>query len=152
MKKELLWSFVVVIIFLAVTWYVSKNMPLPEVKESAQTTQNITGPDGSILKITDTIVGEGDEAVAGKTLSMNYVGTLLDGTKFDSSYDRNEPFSFVLGGGQVIKGWDQGIVGMKVGGKRHLEIPSSFGYGDTGYGPIPAKATLIFDVELLEVK
>lgn len=82
------------------------------------------------LQITDEKVGDGDEAVAGKTVSVNYLGTLTNGTKFDSSYDRNQPFSFTLGGGQVIKGWDQGVVGMKVGGKRKLVIPADLAYGD----------------------
>lgn len=105
------------------------------------------------LKIEDEIVGTGIEAVSGKTVSVNYVGTLTDGTKFDSSYDRNEPFSFTLGVGQVIEGWDKGVVGMKVGGKRKLIIPSSMGYGDSGIpGAIPGKATLIFEVELLKVE
>jgi len=85
---------------------------------------------------------------------VNYTGTLMDGTKFDSSLDRGVPFSFTLGAGQVIQGWDIGVAGMKVGEKRKLTIPSSLAYGDTGTpgGPIPPKATLIFEVELLGVK
>ena len=104
------------------------------------------------LSSTDEVVGTGDEAVAGKTVSVNYVGTLTDGTKFDSSYDRNQPFEFALGGGQVIKGWDQGVVGMKVGGKRKLVIPPDLGYGAKANGKIPANSTLVFEVELLSVK
>ena len=89
----------------------------------------------------------------GDTLRMHYTGTLVDGTKFDSSRDRDDPFEFVLGRGMVIKGWDQGLVGMCVGEKRKLTIPSDLGYGDRGSGAtIPGKATLIFDVELLEIK
>jgi FKBP-type peptidyl-prolyl cis-trans isomerase len=109
-------------------------------------------PDASGLQQTDEVVGTGDEAVAGKTVSVNYTGTLTDGTKFDSSYDRNQPFEFVLGSGQVIKGWDEGVAGMKVGGKRKLVIPPSLGYGAQAQGSIPANSTLVFEVELLSVK
>ncbi len=105
------------------------------------------------LKIEDLNVGTGLEAVAGKKVTVNYVGTLSDGTKFDSSYDRNQPFSFELGAGFVIKGWDQGVVGMKVGGKRKLTIPPDLGYGSAGIPPnIPPNAVLIFEVELLKVE
>lgn len=105
------------------------------------------------LKIEDLTVGTGDTAVAGKSVSVNYVGTLTDGTKFDSSYDRGTPFSFTLGAGEVIKGWDQGVTGMKVGGKRRLTIPSDLAYGDSGVsGIIPGGATLVFEVELLKVE
>lgn len=105
------------------------------------------------LKITDEKVGTGSAAVAGKTVTVNYVGTFTDGSKFDSSYDRNQPFSFTLEAGQVIKGWDQGVAGMKVGGKRKLTIPANLGYGAAGAPPvIPGNATLIFEVELLKVE
>lgn len=104
------------------------------------------------LQIVDEKIGSGAEAVSGKTITVNYVGTLTDGTKFDSSYDRNQPFSFTLGAGEVIEGWDKGFSGMNVGGKRKLTIPSSMGYGDSGIpGAIPGGATLIFEVELLKV-
>ena len=97
-------------------------------------------------------IGTGAEAVDGKKVSVQYTGWLPDGTKFDSSYDHNQPFSFVLGGGRVIKGWDQGVKGMKVGGKRRLTIPADLGYGSQGAGGvIPPGATLVFDVELQEV-
>jgi FKBP-type peptidyl-prolyl cis-trans isomerase FkpA len=109
-------------------------------------------PASGKLESTDLVVGTGDEAVAGKTVSVHYVGTLLNGTKFDSSRDRNEPFEFVLGSGQVIKGWDQGVVGMKVGGKRKLVIPPDLAYGDQAKASIPANSTLVFEVELLGVK
>ncbi len=103
------------------------------------------------MKIEDLTVGSGDEAVAGKTLTVHYRGTLVDGTKFDSSYDRNTPFQFKLGAGEVIAGWDQGFVGMKVGGKRKLTIPPELGYGDRSAGTIPPNSTLVFEVELLRV-
>ena len=106
----------------------------------------------------DTQAGTGKEATAGATAVVNYTGWLFDpaapaqhGAQFDSSKGR-DPFSFSLGGGQVIKGWDEGVQGMKVGGKRTLIIPASMGYGDTGAGPIPPNANLIFEVELLDVK
>lgn len=105
------------------------------------------------LQKDDTKVGTGTEAVAGKTVTVHYVGTLTDGKKFDSSRDRKEGFTFKLGAGQVIKGWDQGVAGMKVGGVRKLTIPADMGYGARGYPPvIPPNATLVFEVELLDVR
>lgn len=106
------------------------------------------------MEIEDLVVGTGAEATVGKVISVHYTGTLTDGTKFDSSKDRGEPFEFTLGAGQVIQGWDKGFEGMKIGGKRKLTIPASLGYGEAGTpgGPIPPNATLIFEVELLGVK
>jgi len=99
----------------------------------------------------DLVVGTGATAAAGDVVTVNYVGTLTNGTKFDSSYDRNQPFTFRLGAGQVIAGWDQGVVGMKVGGKRRLTIPPNLGYGSQANGPIPANSTLVFEIELLSI-
>jgi FKBP-type peptidyl-prolyl cis-trans isomerase len=105
------------------------------------------------LQYWDIKVGPGPVAAAGQTVKVHYTGWLTNGKKFDSSVDRGEPFTFNLGGGQVIKGWDEGVAGMKVGGKRQLRIPPQLGYGDRGAGGvIPANATLIFDVELLGVR
>ena len=102
------------------------------------------------LKFEDTKVGDGAVASQGQTVSVHYTGWLENGTKFDSSKDRNEPFEFKLGAGQVIRGWDEGVAGMKIGGVRRLTIPPQLGYGDRGAGGvIPPKATLIFEVELL---
>jgi len=104
------------------------------------------------LKYTDVKVGSGASPVKGKQVKVHYTGTLENGKKFDSSVDRKEPFTFVIGVGQVIAGWDEGVMGMKVGGKRKLIIPSKLGYGARGAGPdIPPNATLLFDVELLDV-
>jgi len=112
------------------------------------------------LKITDTKLGEGAEATAGHEVSVHYTGWLYDetflnhkGRKFDSSHDRNQPFDFQLGAGRVIRGWDQGVAGMKVGGQRTLVIPAHLGYGPIGAGEaIPPNTALVFDVELLAVR
>ncbi|HLE67393.1 MAG TPA: FKBP-type peptidyl-prolyl cis-trans isomerase [Burkholderiales bacterium] len=108
------------------------------------------------LIIEDVVAGSGDEALAGKTVTVHYTGWLLEGgkqgKKFDSSRDRNDPFAFPLGGGRVIRGWDEGVAGMKTGGKRKLTIPPALGYGARGAGSvIPPHATLLFEVELLKV-
>jgi len=105
------------------------------------------------LQYEDLEVGTGTEATIGRTVGVHYTGWLTDGTKFDSSRDRNQPFHFHLGARRVIAGWDEGVAGMKVGGKRKLTIPPSLGYGASGAGGvIPPNATLVFDVELLDVK
>ena len=106
----------------------------------------------SQIQSQDVVVGAGDVAVAGKEVTVNYTGVFTDGKKFDSSLDRGVPFTFKLGSGMVIKGWDIGVEGMKVGGKRVLIIPPQFGYGENDYGPIPGNSTLIFQIELLGVK
>lgn len=119
----------------------------PSADQKGPTSEDVTE-----LKIEDLTAGTGTEAVAGKTVTVHYTGWLTDGTKFDSSVDRGEPFAFQLGAGRVIPGWEQGVTGMKVGGKRRLIIPPDMGYGPQGTGPIPPNATLIFDVELLGVQ
>ncbi|HBP88380.1 MAG: FKBP-type peptidyl-prolyl cis-trans isomerase [Nitrospira sp.] len=105
------------------------------------------------LQYVDLVVGSGREAHVGETAIVHYTGTLTDGTKFDSSKDRNTPFPFPLGAGRVIKGWDEGVEGMKIGGVRKLVIPPQLGYGSRGAGSdIPPNATLIFEVELLDLR
>lgn len=104
------------------------------------------------LKVEELVVGDGPLADSGDTLTVDYVGTLSDGQVFDSSLDKNAPFTFTLGVGQVIRGWDEGLSGMRVGGKRVLTIPPDYGYGEVGVGPIPPNSTLKFEVELLNVE
>ncbi len=135
--------------------------PNPSLFTMANDSSSNTSPLGGSLKtettstglrITELAIGTGEEALEGKNVSVNYKGTLENGKEFDSSYGR-APFSFPLGAGRVIKGWDEGVAGMKVGGKRELTIPPSLGYGERGAGGvIPPNATLIFEVELLSVK
>ena len=116
--------------------------------ESVGQMQQVTTSSG--LKYTDLKVGDGAVAETGMVASVHYTGWLMDGTKFDSSLDRGQPLSFKLGGGRVIRGWEEGVKGMRVGGKRKLVIPSDLAYGDAGFpGAIPPRATLVFDVELV---
>ena len=105
----------------------------------------------SSLVIEDIVVGTGATAATGDTLTVHYVGRLQNGSQFESSYDLNRPYTFRVGAGQVIAGWDQGIPGMKVGGKRRLTIPPSLAYGNQQVGSIPPNSTLVFDVELLSI-
>lgn len=123
----------------------------PAAPASLDESRYTTTPSG--LKYADLQAGDGATAEAGKTVTVHYTGWLTDGTKFDSSLDRGDPFQFELGAQQVIKGWDEGVVGMQVGGKRQLVIPAGLGYGEQGAGRfIPPNATLVFEVELLDVQ
>lgn len=137
---------VLVVIFIGY-WFIVPNSK-PDSKPDSKPMQKITE-----LKIEDTLVGTGAEVKSGDTVVMHYTGTLVDGTKFDSSLDSGRPFETQIGVGRVIKGWDQGVPGMKVGGKRKLYIPSSLAYGERGAGGvIGPNADLIFEVELLSIK
>lgn len=108
-----------------------------------------TPTEPSLFRAEDLVVGEGVPATAGDTLTVHYIGTLDTGQVFDNSYDRGQPFTFRLGAGTVIQGWDQGVVGMRVGGKRRLTIPPALAYGSRGQSGIPPNSTLHFDIELL---
>ncbi|MBT1071984.1 FKBP-type peptidyl-prolyl cis-trans isomerase [Geobacter chapellei] len=126
-------------------------VPAFAAKDAPKAGKTVTTASG--LKYVDVVVGKGASPVAGKQVTVHYTGTLENGKKFDSSVDRKEPFKFTIGVGQVIPGWDEGVMTMKVGGKRKLIIPSKLGYGPSGAGGvIPPNATLLFDVELLDVQ
>lgn len=146
------------LVFVVIAIVVIKSEP-KKSSESQGTPDITTAPtqapvkDAEKLLIEDIKVGTGSAVKKEDVVTVNYKGTLLDGTKFDSSYDRNVPFVTKIGVGAVIQGWDEGMIGMKVGGKRKLTIPSKLGYGETGAGRlIPPHAGLIFEVELLEIK
>ena len=126
----------------------------PAAQDPATPPQGEATQDVTELKIEDEVVGTGAEATTGKQVTVHYTGWLTDGTQFDSSKTSGQPFSFVLGSGSVIPGWDQGVAGMKVGGKRKLIIPPALAYGEqgAGNGAIPPNATLVFEVELLGVE
>ena len=135
-------------------------IPMPENAESesaeaaaepASTPESTVTTTDSGLQYVDLVEGTGAVPRPGQTVYVHYTGTLQDGTKFDSSRDRNRPFSFRLGAGQVIRGWDEGLSTMRVGGRRQLTVPPDLGYGSRGVGPIPPNSTLIFDVELLRI-
>ena len=142
-KTSLILAGVVILVIVAVGFSIFRSTKINQIKTLE-----------SGLQIQDVVVGTGAAAVAGEMVTVNYTGTLADGKKFDSSYDHGEPFSFILGAGQVIRGWDEGVAGMKAGGKRKLTIPPELGYGNqnVGNGLIPPNSTLIFEVELLNAK
>lgn len=121
-------------------------------KSTGENLNQVINNSNNGLKIEDIKVGTGSAVKAGDTVVINYTGTLEDGTKFDSSYDHGQPFTTQIGVGQVIKGWDEGVVGMKVGGERKLTIPPDLAYGDQSVGSIPPNSTLIFDVSLVAIK
>jgi len=173
MKTILIVLVLVIIIGGGAWWYFKRQQPFetdisPDSSESAEEIPSSALPESSAretpvapasnvtnvtkLMIEEIKVGEGAEAKAGDTVRVHYTGWLTNSTKFDSSVDRGTPFEFRLGAGEVIKGWDQGVAGMKVGGKRKLTIPPDLGYGDRGAGGlIPPGATLVFEVELLAI-
>lgn len=157
-KKTIGIGIVILVLIFGYLLISNKQTKKEEVKESKLTENKMdtsvnTSTQSGKLIIEDLKVGDGKEAKSGDSVVMHYKGTLVDGTKFDSSYDRGEPFTTQIGVGQVIKGWDLGVPGMKIGGKRKLTIPSDLAYGERGTGSvIGPNATLIFEVELLDIK
>lgn len=152
--KIILSSLVIVLIvslsFGGVIYFnAQKNSKNDTTAKSSSEPSKIAGPEK--LLIEDLQVGQGVEVKQGDNITVNYAGTLTDGTKFDSSYDRNEPFTTQIGVGKVIPGWDQGMIGMKKGGKRKLTIPSDLAYGAQAAGQIPPNSTLIFEIEMLGI-
>jgi FKBP-type peptidyl-prolyl cis-trans isomerase len=146
-RQRLIAGGIIILVLAVIAFFVIKGIVQKPPETSGVTTTD------SGLQYEDLVVGTGAEAKVGDTVSAHYTGTLEDGTKFDSSLDRNQPFEFTIGAGQVIKGWDEGVVGMKVGGTRKLTIPPDLAYGDQGAGSIiPPNATLIFEIQLLEIK
>lgn len=159
--KKLYSCFLVLLAAAVVAGCASTPTPNATAESSTTTTEKVATPatGGNVHKLAsglvyeDLVVGNGTMADPGLTVTVHYTGWLTNGTKFDSSVDRGQPFTFQLGGGQVISGWDQGVKGMRIGGKRKLTIPPDMGYGARGSGHvIPPNATLVFDVELLGVK
>ena len=149
-RNTRIFALVILLVILAGGAYIiisnQKDTSSPSSNENT-----ITMPSG--LSYQDLVVGSGQEAQQGDSVSVHYTGWLEDGTKFDSSIDRGTPFTFVLGAGNVIQGWDEGIVGMKIGGKRRLTIPPHLAYGEQGFsGVIPPNATMIFEVELVNIQ
>lgn len=164
MPKNAVYGIVMLIAVVAIVtgvWYLRDNGSKNKTASANDSTSSMStvtptpssSPEGGQqMQVEDIVVGTGEEAVSGKTVTVNYVGTLTDGTKFDASADHGQPFSFELGAGRVIKGWDQGVAGMKVGGKRKLTIPPDLAYGNQAVGTIPSNSTLVFEVELLKVE
>lgn len=122
-----------------------------DARNTSNNSRNIKNMDTPEILVQDTVVGTGQEALPGRQVTVEYTGKFTDGRVFDTSVGRGS-FTFLLGAGQVIQGWDKGVVGMKVGGKRTLSVPPEFGYGPNDYGPIPGGSTLVFEVELLKVE
>lgn len=155
-KNKKVGVFIAVTVSIVAFLLVSSNLfstdSLNPLTESVDNNADKSSLDKVTMQVQETTIGKGAEATMGDLLVVHYVGLLDDGTKFDSSRDRGVPFEFSLGAGQVIAGWDKGLVGMKVGGVRVLTIPPELGYGPNAVGPIPPNSTLIFEVELLEVR
>ncbi|HWY79416.1 MAG TPA: FKBP-type peptidyl-prolyl cis-trans isomerase [Candidatus Sulfotelmatobacter sp.] len=151
MSKTFIVSTIIGVLVLIIFGYFSLGLNGSAHTVTSQQTSLPQTTDSEKLQITNEKIGTGAAVKKGDTVQINYVGTLANGTKFDASADHGGPFTTQIGVGQVIKGWDEGIIGMKVGGKRKLIIPPSFGYGDQGAGLIPPNSTLDFQVELVGI-
>ncbi|MBI2011963.1 FKBP-type peptidyl-prolyl cis-trans isomerase [Candidatus Daviesbacteria bacterium] len=149
--KKVIFGTIFILAILGISYFFLPKTDQLKIEDQISTLDKVASPSAE-LKTEDLQVGEGKEVKSGDTVSVHYTGTLEDGTKFDSSLDKGVPFETQIGVGNVIKGWDIGILGMKVGGKRKLIIPSSMAYGESGSGSIPPNSNLIFEVELLEIK
>jgi FKBP-type peptidyl-prolyl cis-trans isomerase len=149
--KKIVLIVVILIIATSVFYFLSNKGKEPKFEENKNIIPTNNVQTINSMKIETLKQGTGEGAKNGDRVIVHYTGTLENGTKFDSSLDRNQPFSFTLGTGQVIQGWDLGVLGMKINEKRKLTIPPELGYGSTGIGPIPPNATLIFEVELLGI-
>ncbi len=149
LEKKFLITILASTLLLSVGCWETKNKPAEQNTNQANA---LKAEDIKDLYMQEITVGNGKEAVDGKTVSVNYRGTFLDGKEFDSSYSRNKPFEFKLGSKNVIEGWEIGVKGMKVGGKRVLVVPPQMAYGEKGSGPIPPNTPLKFEIELLDVK
>ena len=150
---------VAIVVFAIAAYLLTRQSPSKPIAELPQIIPQPTAPpalptiDTSKLVMEDVVVGSGDDVIPGKKVSVQYAGTLADGTEFDSSYKRNnEPLVFIVGAGQMIPGFDAGVMGMKVGGTRKITIPPDLAYGAQAVGPIPANSTLIFEVKLEKVE
>lgn len=155
MSKKGLVLAVTVLLTAGIGSYVllTRSTPKAQKEETKPVVTTLTATPSATLKIEDLEKGSGREVKSGDAVVMHYSGTLENGEKFDSSYDRGQPFTTRIGVGQVIKGWDEGVPGMKIGGKRRLTIPPDLAYGNRGAGnKIPPNSTLIFDVELIDIK
>lgn len=152
MSKKIIGGGIIILVIAGLFFFLQNDSSENNSTQIQETTMSKTSTDSGKLQIEEIKVGTGAAVTSGDTVVMHYSGTLENGEKFDSSYDRGQPFETRIGVGQVIEGWDMGVPGMKIGGKRKLVIPSALGYGERGVGPIPPNATLIFEVELLDIK
>lgn len=154
-KRRFILLTIIGFLVVGIFYYLENHLPKQPTQteqEKKEATEAASKADAEELKIEDLEVGEGKEVKNGDTVKVHYTGTLTDGEKFDSSVDREEPFTFTVGKEQVIKGWDAGLVGMKVGGRRKLIIAPDLAYGERGSPPkIPPSSTLVFEIELLEI-
>ena len=159
MIKKIIIAFIVLIALILGSYYLLKKMSSNTnqttnfYEEQTNLSASPSAQSETKLKIEDLKIGQGKEVKSGDVITVHYLGKLANGQKFDSSYDRNQPFETQIGVGQVIQGWDEGLLGMKVGGKRKLTIPPELGYGEQGAGTaIPSNSTLIFEIELISIK